>query len=108
MCSEVRCGNVRRAVTLWPYSPDTRWYTTLMAIPGIHEIRITRKGLKFGNAKNGPSAHIRVLALLTIGLRAEEIAALREALTRHGVDVVPDRSANPLGTTAKPTDSDSS
>ena len=91
MCSEVGCGNVPRAVSLWPYSPDTNWYKTLMAIPGIQEIRITRKGLRFGNAKNGPSGHIRVLALLTIGLRPEEIAALREALTRHGVDVVPDR-----------------
>jgi flagellar basal body P-ring protein FlgI len=58
-----------------------------MTMPGIQEIRITRKGLKFGNAKNGPSAHIRVLALLTVGLSPDEISALREALTRHGVDV---------------------
>ena len=93
-------------MTLWPHSLDTHWYKTLMAIPGIQEILITRKGLKFGNAKNGPSGHIRSLALLTIGLRPEEIAAVREALTRHGVDVVPDRSTDPLDTTAKPTDSD--
>jgi hypothetical protein len=98
MHSEVVSGNVPRAVTLWPYSPDTRWYKTLMTIPGIHEIRITRKGLKFGNSKNGPSTNLRVFALLTVGLSPDEIAAVREALTRHGVDVVPDRSTNPLGT----------
>jgi hypothetical protein len=100
----VSCGEVPRAVSLWPYSPDTDWYKTLLAIPGVQEIRITRKGLKFGNANSTPSGHIRVLALLIIGLRPEEIAALREALTRHGVDVVPDPS-NPLDPTAKPTDS---
>ena len=72
--SEVVSGNVPRAVTLWPYSPDTNWYKTLMTMPGIQEIRITRKGLRFGNAKNGPSANIRVLAVLTVGLGAEEIA----------------------------------
>ena len=88
--SEVELGNVPRGVTLWPYSPDTDWYKNLMAIPGIQEIRITRKGLRFGNAKNGPSTNLKVLALLVVGLTTEEIAALRNALTRHGVDVVPD------------------
>jgi len=90
LLSEVACRNVPRSATLWPYSPDTDWYKSLKTIPGMQEIRITRKGLKFGNAKNGPSTNLKVLALLTVGLRPEEVAALRESLERHGVDVVPD------------------
>jgi hypothetical protein len=90
LSSEVQSGNVPRAVTLWPYSPDTRWYKFLKTIPGVREVQITRKGLKFGDAKNGPSTNLRVFAFLIVGLRPEELAALRAALSRHGVDVVPD------------------
>jgi hypothetical protein len=53
-------------------------------------VQITRKGLKFGDAKNGPSTNLRVFAFLIVGLRPVELAALRAALSRHGVDVVPD------------------
>jgi hypothetical protein len=72
-----------------------------MKLPRIQETRITRKGLKFGNAKNVPSTNLKVLAYLTVGLRLEEVAALRESLRRHGVDVVPEPNvAAPLA--AKP------
>ena len=100
-CNEHSCGNVPRSVSLWPYSPDADWYKSLMKLPHIQETRITRKGLKFGNAKNGPSTNLKVLAYLTVGLRLEEVAALRESLGCHGVDVVPEPNvAAPLA--AKP------
>ena len=33
--SEVACGNVPRAATLWPYSPDADWFKELMKAPGV-------------------------------------------------------------------------
>ena len=87
LLAEMTCGNVQRSVSLWPYSADTDWFKRLEAA-GAARIIITRRGLKFGVAKNGPRE--RLFALLMFGLRPEEVAAIRAALVRHGVDVVPD------------------